>query len=73
VLAFVSVPDLKRRGIGWYVEATSVSRDCACFVCEAARAGRPAFIATGSFLAAALLTDYAAAHPALEQQATGKV
>jgi hypothetical protein len=69
--ALVSVPDLKYRGCGWYLRAQAPNDSCQCDVCQAARAGRPAFIVAGSFLAAALLSDYAAAHPASEKQATG--
>jgi hypothetical protein len=72
VLAFVSVPDLKYRGCGWYFRARAPRDACECDACDAARTGRAAFIAPGSFLAAALLSDYAAVHPATEEQATGK-
>ena len=71
VFPFVSLPTLDRTALGWYLEPSSPSESCECFVCQAARKEQPAFIATSSFLAVQVLTDYANAHPAPEQEATG--
>jgi hypothetical protein len=71
VLPFVTVADLRHRGVGWYFTSTSPSEGCECDVCQAAREGRAAFIASGSLLAGVLLSAYALEHPAPEQEATG--
>jgi hypothetical protein len=68
VQPFVAVPDLRHRGIGWYVLPAEAIADCDCEFCEAASGERELFLATGSFLAATLLHTYAIEHPMREQQ-----
>jgi hypothetical protein len=61
---FVAISDSAHRAAGWYFTPVAAREGCECEFCEAVRNEKPAFVAAGALLAATLLHQYIADHPA---------